>query len=80
MIDVLIIGFGSAGKRHAKILNSSKKIKKIYIKTNQKIKSNNKFNFINKINNLNPDIIVVANETFKHYSVCKYLEKNLLIS
>jgi predicted dehydrogenase len=74
-MDALIIGYGSAGKRHAKILTLSKKIKKIYIKTNQKIKSYNKFNFIKKINNLNPDLIVVANETNKHYSVCKSLEK-----
>ncbi len=74
-MDALIIGFGSAGKRHAKILNAYKKIKKIYIKTNQKIEPYKKFIFIEKINNLNPDLIVIANETFKHLSVCKYLEK-----
>jgi predicted dehydrogenase len=74
-MDVLIIGYGSAGKRHAKILNLSKKIKNIFIKTNQKIGSYNKFNFIKNINNLNPDLIVVANETYLHYSVCKFLEK-----
>ena len=74
-MKVLIIGYGSAGKRHAKILGLSKKIRKIYIKTNQKIDSYSKFNFVKKINDLNPDIIVVANETHKHYSVCKLLEK-----
>jgi len=74
-MDVLIIGYGSAGKRHAKILNLSKKIKNIYIKTNQKIESYNKFNFIKNINDLNPDLIVVANETYLHYSFCKFLEK-----
>ena len=74
-MNVLIIGYGSAGKRHAKILNLSKKIKNIYIKTNQNIKSYNKFIFIKQINNLNPDLIVVANETYKHYSACNFLEK-----
>ena len=74
-MNVLIIGYGSAGKRHARILNLSKKIKNIYIKTNQDIKSYNKFIFIKKINNLNPDLIVVASETYKHYSVCMSLEK-----
>ena len=74
-MEVLIIGYGSAGKRHAKILNLFKKIKNIYIKTNQKIQSYNKFNFVKNINNLNPDLIVVANETYLHYSVCKFLEK-----
>lgn len=74
-MNILIIGYGSAGKRHAKILNLFKKIKNIYIKTNQKIKSYKKFKFINKINNLNPDLIVVANETHKHYSTCKFIEQ-----
>ena len=74
-MDVLIIGYGSAGKRHAKILNLSKKIKNIYIKTNQKIESYSKFKFIKKIDNLDPNLIVVANETYKHHSVCKFLEK-----
>ena len=74
-MEVLIIGYGSAGKRHAKILNLSNKIKKIFIKTNQKLKSYKKINFIYKINNLNPDLIVLTNETDKHYSFCKFLEK-----
>ena len=74
-MEVLIIGYGSAGKRHAEILNSFKIIKKIYIKTKQKIKSYHKFQFIKKIDNLNPNIIVIANETYKHHSVCKFLEK-----
>ena len=74
-MEVLIIGYGSAGKRHAEILNSFKIIKKIFIKTKQKNHSYDKFHFIKKIDNLNPDIIVIANETYKHHSVCKFLEK-----
>ena len=74
-MNVLIIGYGSAGKRHSKILSLSKKINKIYILTNQRIKPYSKLYFIKKIDNLNPDIIVIANETYKHYSVCKFLEK-----
>ena len=72
---VLIIGYGSAGNRHAKILNSLKKIKKIFIKTNQNINSFKKFVFIRDIKNLDPDLIVIANETHKHFSTCRYLEK-----
>ena len=55
-MDALIIGYGSAGKRHAKVLNSFNKVKRIYIRTNQKIKFNKRFNFIKRINNLNPDL------------------------
>jgi len=72
---VLIIGYGSAGKRHAKILNLSKRIKKIFIKTNQNINSFKKFIFIKDIKNLDPDLIVIANETYKHFYTCRYLEK-----
>ena len=35
---VLIVGFGSIGKRHAHILSKIREIKKIYILTKQKIK------------------------------------------
>ncbi len=75
-MNALIIGYGSAGKRHAKVISLSKKIKKIYIKTSQEIKSYGKFIFVKKINNIDPDLIVLANETDKHYSFCKFLEKN----
>ena len=81
-MDVLIIGYGSAGRRHAKVLNLSKKIKDIYIKTNQEIKSYKKFKFVKKIKNIDPDLIIIANETHKHYSSCKSIEskfKNKII-
>ncbi len=74
-MNVLIIGYGSAGKRHANVLNLSRKIKNIYIKTNQKLKSNKKFIFVKKVNDLNPDLIVIATETHKHYMICKFIEK-----
>lgn len=74
-MNILIIGYGSAGKRHVKILNSFKNIKKISVLTKQKKKIESKINFINKINGLDPDLIIVANETYKHYQTCKYLEK-----
>ncbi len=74
-MNILIIGYGSAGKRHAKILNSFKHIQKINILTKQNIKTKNKIIFVSKINDLDPDLIVVANETYKHYRTCKFLEE-----
>ncbi len=74
-MDILIIGYGSAGKRHAKILNSHKLVKNIFIKTNQNLISRNKIKFIKKIVNINPSLIIVANETFKHFDTCKLLDK-----
>ena len=74
-MNVLIIGYGSAGKRHEKILRSKFKVDKIFIKTKQKIKNKKKVKFVNKIDHLNPDLVVVANETSKHINTCLDLEK-----
>ena len=75
-MEVLIIGYGSAGKRHAEVLDQLNKVKKIFINTNQDIRSKNKFCFIKNTSNIDPDLIIIANETYKHYSTCKHIEKN----
>ncbi len=74
-MKVLIIGYGSAGKRHSKILNNEKKIKKIFIKTKQNLKSSKKIFFVKNIKNINPDLIVICSETSKHHYHCKLVEK-----
>ena len=74
-MKVLIIGYGSAGKRHSKILNNEKKIKKIFIKTKQNLKSSKKIFFVKNIKNINPDVIVICSETSKHHYHCKLVEK-----
>ncbi|MDB3959278.1 Gfo/Idh/MocA family oxidoreductase [Candidatus Pelagibacter sp.] len=73
---ILIIGYGSAGQRHARVLSSKFKVESIYIKTKQNFKNKKKIIFVKTINNLNPDLIVVANETAKHYKTCLDIEKN----
>lgn len=73
-MNCAIIGFGSIGKRHFKILQENKKIKNIFILSNN-------FNGTNKIKNLKElskydiDYFVIANETFKHYQIFKFIEK-----
>lgn len=70
----VIIGFGSIGQRHYRILKKIKKIKKIYICSNQK---NIKKNLINEksLKKINPDYIVIAKPTSEHYHYCKKIEK-----
>ena len=46
---VVIIGYGSAGQRHARLLNLNKKISKVYILSSRK---NIPFNKINKIDEI----------------------------
>ena len=76
MRKVVIIGYGSAGKRHAKILRKYFKRFKIYIFTKQKIKNFETFNKLEDIKKIDPYYIIIASETIKHLNQLKFLEKN----
>ena len=73
----LIIGYGSIGRRHYQIAKKSKKFKRVYIYTKQKISEPHIIKKLIEIDIINPDYIVVCNETTKHYFILKYLEKKL---
>ena len=75
-MKALIIGFGSAGKRHYKILKKIKKIKQIFIFSKRKNKKKKFINTVNEIKKLNPDYVIIANETHQHLKFLKYCEKN----
>jgi len=74
-IKVLIIGFGSMGRKHYKIL---KKItNSITILTKQKKINHKTITSAEDIYKLNPDYIIISCETAKHHIFLKYIEKNL---
>ena len=73
---ILIIGFGSIGIRHAKILSNFKEVNKIAIFTGQKQIKLKKTIFIKKLNIFNPDYIIICSETSNHYSDILKVEKN----
>ena len=80
MIKVLIIGLGSIGYRHYRILKKIKKIKDI------KVISKRKLEFIKKIDfnkssllNYNPDYIIISTETSNHFSNLKKVNSILKI-
>ena len=75
-MKVVIIGYGSIGRKHAKILSQNFKKIKIYIYTKQTIKNFNCFKDINEIKTINPQYIIIASETHRHYKQLKFLEKN----
>lgn len=73
---VLIVGYGSIGKRHANILSKNKNISDLKIFSKRKIKD---FTIINKkkeIKKYNPHYVIIANETHLHFKELIYFEKN----
>ena len=73
---VLIIGFGSIGRRHAKILKKNPNIKNVFVLTNQNCPSYIKIKSLREINKINPDYIIISSETSKHFTQLNYIEKN----
>ena len=66
MKNALIVGYGSIGRLHHKILKKMKIFDKIYIHTSQNINFNYKINSLNKLETLNIVYVVIASPTSMH--------------
>lgn len=66
MNNALIIGYGSIGQLHYKIIKKLNIFKKIYIYTSQQIKNKNKLNSLNSLNELNLSYVIIASPTSSH--------------
>jgi CMP-N,N'-diacetyllegionaminic acid synthase len=73
---VLIVGYGSIGRRHADILNRVLKIKKIYILTKQICKKFNTIKNLEQAKLVNPDYIIICSNTADHLHHLLFFEKN----
>ena len=77
-MKVLIIGFGSIGKRHYDVLSKLSEVQSIDLVTKQNIENKicyKKLEFVNNINQY--DYFVIASETNKHFEQLKFLEQNV---
>jgi predicted dehydrogenase len=73
-LQVLLIGFGSIGKRHFEILSQYGNVNNIDLVTKQDIKDINTFKNLNDISDLDKyDYFVISSETLKHYEQLKYI-------
>ncbi len=72
-----IIGYGSIGKLHYKILKKLKYFEKIYICTNQSLKNKYIIKSIKKIPLLNPDYILICSPTSLHHKQLTFLNNNI---
>ena len=73
-LNVLVIGFGSIGKKHCKILK--KFTNNINVFTKQNIKNFNKISSLKKIKELDPDYFIIASKTNTHFSFIRFIENN----
>lgn len=73
---VLIIGFGSIGKRHAAILKNFKIVSQVYILSKRNPTIFKTINKLSQIKEINPDYIIICSRTSDHFRHLKYIEKN----
>ena len=73
---VLISGYGSMGRRHAKILSRLVKKKNITILTNQKLSNFRTIKNLQSLAKINPSYIVIRNPTSDHINKIQYIEQN----
>ncbi|WP_418186787.1 Gfo/Idh/MocA family protein [Aliarcobacter lanthieri] len=77
-MKVLIIGFGSIGKRHYEVLSKLNNIQQIDLVTKQNIKDIICYKYLDVIEKINQyDYFVIASETNKHLEQLKFLEQNV---
>jgi len=77
-LKVLLIGFGSIGKRHYEVLSRLVEIESINLVTKQNIKDKKCYKSLEIIENINQyDYFVIASETNKHFGQLKFLENNV---
>lgn len=73
-MKVLIIGFGSIGKRHFEIINAFDNIESIDVVSKQKIDKVSTYSELDEVNNIGAyDYFIIASETAKHYNQLKYI-------
>ena len=73
-MNVLLIGYGSIGKRHHDVLLSIDSVCKIHIVTRQVLNNQTSFSSLEEVTHLDIyDYFIIANETVKHYEQLKYL-------
>ena len=77
-MKVLIIGFGSIGKRHYEVLLALPQVQAIDLVTKQNIEDKICYKKLEVVDNLNQyDYFVINSETNKHFEQLKFLEENV---
>jgi predicted dehydrogenase len=77
-LKILLIGYGSIGKRHEEVLLNISDTYSVDIVTKQHLKNKITFVSLSEVKQLDTyDYFVIASETVKHYEQLKYLDVNV---
>lgn len=76
MQKACIIGFGSIGKRHYKIISNQIGKKNTFVLSRRNINIKNSINTIKELVLINPDYFIIATETSEHINILNKLIKN----
>ena len=77
-MKVLLIGYGSIGKRHVQILGSFPVVKNIDIVTHQDVKNYKVFRDLTDVKNINEyDYYIISSETDRHYEQLDFINKQV---
>ena len=78
-MKVLIIGYGSIGKRHYEVLSSFKEIESIDLVTKQDIENIVCYRHLGSVTNISQyNYFIIASETNKHFEQLSYLENTVV--
>ena len=72
---ILIIGYGSIGRKYYNLLNKEKKLFKLFVLSRKLDTRKNFINSPHKIKNLNPDLIIISSKTSDHFKDLKLVNK-----
>ena len=75
-LKCLVIGYGSIGKRHAKLLSKLCGKNSVFILTQKKIKDYKSFKNLKDIIKVNFDYIIICSPPSAHYSQIKFIDRN----
>jgi predicted dehydrogenase len=77
-MKVLLIGFGSIGRRHYEILSKMPQVQAVDLVTKQTIKDVICYKNLQDVDNISQyDYFIIASETNKHFEQLKFLEENV---
>jgi len=74
----LVIGYGSIGEKHSRILGKILGMDNLHVLSSQKNIPFNRIESIDSLEDLNPDYIVIAKDTSQHLEYIKEIENRLV--